>query len=72
MSEILYMSLFTDKSYYNEHREKILAKSRQKTRCECGVDVAYSNRKCHLRTLRHKIYLQQLQNEQLQHQRANT
>lgn len=54
-------------TYYSLNKERILAKTREKKLCECGVWVSYSNRKCHLGSIRHTIYLKSIQsNEHLQ------
>jgi hypothetical protein len=71
--EIIPCYINGESTYYQENRIRILAKSREKTRCECGVDVSYSNRKCHSKSLRHQIFLRSKEsNERLQHQRQNT
>ena len=60
-------------TYYQENRDEVLAKARQKTKCECGVWVAYSNRKCHSQSIRHTIFLKSREShERLQNQRTNT
>lgn len=62
------MCPFEDETYYSRNKARILAKSREKTLCECGLWVSYSNRKCHLGSVRHTIYLKSKEsNERLQH-----
>lgn len=55
--------MFNPPSYYIANREKVLLKARQKEKCECGVEVSYSNRKCHKQSLRHMIWLKSMESE---------
>jgi hypothetical protein len=52
-------------SYYEQNKERVLSKTRQKQLCECGVLVSYSNRKCHKTSVRHIIWEKSRENEQL-------
>lgn len=50
-------------SYYEKNKQKVLSKTRQKEKCECGVEVSYSNRKCHKQSLRHMIWLKSIESD---------
>lgn len=61
------------KTYYMLNKDKVLAKTRQKERCECGAEVSYSNRKCHKQSVRHIIYMKSREShERLQNTNQNT
>lgn len=65
---MIHMCPFEEDTYYSRNKERILAKTRQKHKCECGAEYSYSNRKCHLGSIRHIIYLKSKEsNERLQH-----
>lgn len=45
-------------TYYQEHRERIIEKHKEKINCPCGVVVAYGNLSSHRKSSRHLIFLQ--------------
>ena len=51
--------------WYKKNKEKHINTLKTKSKCDCGVDVAYGNRLRHLETLKHKSKMEliNLQNQ---------
>lgn len=46
--------------YYQKNRDKILLKKKKKFTCECGGKYTHANKSIHLKTKKHKKYLDSL------------
>tara|TARA_R110000787_G_scaffold73420_1_gene163488 strand:+ start:209 stop:625 length:417 start_codon:yes stop_codon:yes gene_type:complete len=47
-------------AYYQEHKEEIAEQRNKKHDCECGGRYTHSNKDTHIKTKKHKDYLNQL------------
>ena len=47
--------------WYQKNKEKILAKQKQMLVCECGAEIRCSGKAEHLRSTKHKNYVESLQ-----------
>ena len=45
-------------TYYQQNRDKILEKARQKITCECGAVISIANKGFHRKSTRHIIWEQ--------------
>ncbi len=46
------------KEYYQKNKDKLLSKAKTKEQCECGSSYFYSTKSRHMKTKKHRIYIQ--------------
>ena len=54
---------FDKKDYYETNKEKIKQRDGQKLNCECGGNYTHGNKAIHMRTIKHKSFLNKAINQ---------